>query len=904
MRSKLEADLEDCRAMFVNGAGGNAKVTYLDPATGRPEFAASLEKSRQAGAALAQGVLDRIGGGPPLESLDARLSAALVRGQLSLQKGPSQEEIRKMAFEGSITGTTTWWARKILAFPDPRREFDYAVQSWQLGDLTIVALEGEVCGDWGAMARSLPATRHSMTIGYANEVSSYIPTARIIQEGGYEGDLSHKIYLLPGRFEPRMEVELTTLIRRAVARVAGQPAPLEPVAFDRSRLLMTVDQSGAERRITFPAEWESRRRQIVAHVEQVTGPVPGPAFRVPLELQVLEEVDCGSYVRRKIAYNVDPHDRVESFLLLPKNLRGKAPAVLALHGTNRYGKELVAGMIDVLPNSDAAATRRQYYGHELAERGYIVIAPDYWYYGLYRGKHYNPPPGQLYDPHQRGYATAKMKGVWNHMRAIDVLETLPEVDRERIGSIGHSLGGYNTLFLGLFDPRVKVMVSSAGYNAFHDYAASSYGGGDLKNWGIDKELRRIRTVYQNDPDQVPFDFPELLAALAPRPVFTSAPLHDDYFDHPGVLKCLDAARPVYELFGAADHLELQSPDARHDFPDAQRQAAYEFLDRHLRGNPPAKRSTSHQGGVSPREQSASPAGPARVPPPLSADLRKLLAPGAAVEKVAGGFAFTEGPVWHPSGRLYFSDIRGNQTHTWSPAEGVVRHPGPGNRANGLAFDPQGRLVFCEHGGRRLSRLEQGGQFATVVDRYQNRRLNAPNDLAITPDGSIYFTDIRRNLPRGEQREIDFSGVYRLRPDGELQLIDREMDGPNGIAFSPDHRRLYVADTFQQQVWVFDVAADGSPLGKCLFAETKPISENPAARSHPDGLKIDVDGNVYVAVVETGVWVFDRNGRNLGVIPVPEPTTNVAFGDADGRTLYITASTGLYRIRLGKPGFEV
>ena len=163
-----------------------------------------------------------------------------MRGTLSLQTGPSQDEIKKLALEGSLNSYATWWARKNLAFPDPRRDFDYAVQSWQLGDLTIVALEGEVCSDWGALARSLPVTKHSMTVGYANEVSCYIPTARIIQEGGYEGDQSHKVYMLPGRFDPKMEVELTALIQRAVAKVAGQPAPLEPVAFDRGRLRIRV----------------------------------------------------------------------------------------------------------------------------------------------------------------------------------------------------------------------------------------------------------------------------------------------------------------------------------------------------------------------------------------------------------------------------------------------------------------------------------------------------------------------------------------------------------------------------------------------------------------------------------------------------------------------------------------
>lgn len=582
MRRKLQADLKDCRAMFVNGCGGNAKVVFEDPETGKYAFANSLERSHEGGVKLAEAVLARMDGDIPLDPLDAKLSATIVRGTLSLQAGPTHDEIVKLAFDGNPRHAATWWARKILAFPDHRHEFEYAVQALQLGDLTIVALEGEVCADWGAIARSLAATKHSMTIGYANEVSCYTPTALIVQEGGYEGDLAHKVYLLPGRFDPKMEVELTALIRRAVAQLSGQPAPLDPAPYDRNRLLVAVDKSGAEHPITSPQEWEPVRRQIVAHVEEVTGPVPGQAYRVPLDLQVLEDVDCGSYIRKKIAYNVDPLDRVESYLLMPKKLEGKTPAILALHGTNNFGKELVVGLIDILPTSDAVTTRHSYYGHELAERGYIVLAPDYWYYGHYRGQFIGAAPGKKYDPHQRGYATATMKGVWNHMRAIDVLETLPEVDTSRIGSIGHSLGGYNTLFLGLFDPRVKVMVSSAGYNAFPDYAASKYGGGDLKNWGIDKHMRRIRTIYDNDPKQVPFDFPELLAALAPRPVFTNAPTHDDYFDLPGVLKCLDTARPVYEMFGNAGGLEIQSPEARHDFPDAQRQAAYEFFDKHLR----------------------------------------------------------------------------------------------------------------------------------------------------------------------------------------------------------------------------------------------------------------------------------------------------------------------------------
>jgi dienelactone hydrolase len=574
MRRTLAAAWDDCQAMFVNGCGGDAKVVYQDTATGKYEFAASLERSHQAGVLLAEAVRKRLSDGPPLEPLRAKLNAVLVRGALSLGVGPSREEIQKLAMEGSLRSYATWWARKHLAFPDTRRDFAYAVQAWQLGDLSIVALEGEVCSDWGALARSLPATKHAMTIGYANEVSAYIPTARIIREGGYEGDLAHKVYLLPAPLDPKMEVELTALIRRAVSQLSGAAALVEPVPIEGTRLLAPVDAAGGEPPIATPQAWESRRRQIVALVEQVTGPVPGPAFRVSLDAQVLAEVDCGTYIRKHIAYHVDPYDRVESYLLIPKGLRKKAPAILALHGTNPGGKDQVVGVAEASDSLVATMKKRQPYAHELAQRGYIVLAPDYWPYGHYRG--------QKYNPYQRGYASATMKGIWNHMRAIDLMETLPEVDAERIGAIGHSLGGYNTLFLGLFEPRVKAMVTSAGYNSFRAYGASAYGGGDLKNWGIDKHMRRVRTVYNNSPEQVPFDFPQLLAALAPRPVFTSAPMHDEYFAHAGVIPCLDAARPVYELFGRGENLVAEFPDTGHEFPEAQRQAAYAFLDRHLR----------------------------------------------------------------------------------------------------------------------------------------------------------------------------------------------------------------------------------------------------------------------------------------------------------------------------------
>ena len=564
MRDRIEATLDDCRAVFVMGCGGDAKVVHRDPATNEVVFSASPEQSEAGGTKLAETVLDYLEG-QPLADLQPTIDTKLVRGALSLQEPPSQAEIEQMALDGDPRTTATWWARQSLAYPDRRREQRYDVQAWRLGDLTVLALEGEVCADWGAMARSLASTRHAMTIGYANHVPGYIPTARIIREGGYEGGTSHMAYFLPAPLDPRSEPQLSELLLEAVGRVEPGESQPAPAYENKTELLEYVDADGREQRVTNRDAWEVRRAHILANLQRVLGPLPGPSFRVPLDVQVIEETDQGSYTRKKIAYNVDPSDRVESYLLVPHNLRGKTPAILALHQTGQNGKDEPVGL---------GGNPELHYAKELAERGYVVIAPDYWPMGHYRNKDY--------DPHFRGYASGAMKGVWGHVRALDVLETLPEVDPERIGCIGHSLGGYNTVFLGALEPRVKAMVSSAGYNSFVDYAASPYGGGELKNWSLDKHLRRIRTVYNDDPAQVPFDFPELVAALAPRPFFTSAPTEDHVFVLPGVTKCLDAARPVYELLGASENLQAVFPEAKHDFPSPQRQAAYEFLDRHLR----------------------------------------------------------------------------------------------------------------------------------------------------------------------------------------------------------------------------------------------------------------------------------------------------------------------------------
>ncbi len=565
MRRKLESKLEDCRALFVMGCGGDAKVVYHDPVSNKYKFAASPQQSEVGGTKLADGVLTYLEEAK-LSELDAKLRTTLVRGSLSMQPPLSREQIEKMAFEEtSQSGGRTSWARQSLAYPDHRRQQRYEVQAWQLGDLTLVALEGEVCADWGSMIRSLATTTHAMVIGYANHVPGYIPTARIIREGGYEGNTSHMAYFLPAPFEPKMENELTSLVLRAIGRDEHDEASTAPIYKDKIDLLKYVDDQGDMHAIATPDEWKNRRAHILANLQRVLGPIPGRAFRVPLDIKVVEEVKLEKYTRKKITYNVDPYDRVESYLLIPHELRGKTPAILALHGTNHRGKDKAVGLF---------GKPRSFYGKELAERGYIVIAPDYWNMGQYRQK-------RQYNPLQNGYASGVMKGVWNHMRAIDLLQSLPEVDGDRIGSIGLSLGGYSTVFLATLEPRVKAMVSCAGYNSFFDYAASEYGGGDLKKWALNKHMHRIGAIYNNDPRQVPFDFPELIGTLAPRPLLTIAPKDDHIFVLPGVKKCINAARPVYELLGAGDHFRAEYPEGGHDFPDAMRQAAYEFFDEVL-----------------------------------------------------------------------------------------------------------------------------------------------------------------------------------------------------------------------------------------------------------------------------------------------------------------------------------
>jgi gluconolactonase len=299
---------------------------------------------------------------------------------------------------------------------------------------------------------------------------------------------------------------------------------------------------------------------------------------------------------------------------------------------------------------------------------------------------------------------------------------------------------------------------------------------------------------------------------------------------------------------------------------------------------------------------------------LSSALDRIVPPDARLEKLAGGFQFTEGPVWHPDGYLLFSDPNANTIYRWSP-EGSVsvfrtksgyagfdigRYHQPGS--NGLTLDPSGLLTINEHGNRRVTRLERTGKITVLADRYDGKRLNSPNDLVYRSDGALYFTDPPFGLPgtfQDSRKELPFSGVYLVK-DGKVTLLTKELSGPNGIAFSPDEKYLYVDDwDLQRKVLMrYPVNPDGS-LGPGRVFHDFTSEREPVAL---DGIKVDVEGNVYVSA-PGGVWILSPAGKALGRIVPPEHDANFAFGDNDSRSLYLTASTGLYRLRVGIPGIR-
>lgn len=338
---------------------------------------------------------------------------------------------------------------------------------------------------------------------------------------------------------------------------------------EKPALLQFTDTSGKLQPVRTQADWDKKRQQILEGMQLAMGPLPHTKSLPVPEIEVLESVKLNGFTRQKIRFLAAPGEYVHALLYLPVPVKPdeKFPSMLVLHGTGAKGKWLV-------DSSEAASNRAV--ASELAHRRYVVIAPDY------------PSFGDLtdHDFTKDRYQSGTMQAVFNHIRCVDLLHSLQQTDPERTGVIGHSLGGHNAMFAGAFDPRLKVIVASCGWTPFRYYNAgkevSERYGGALGPWAQDRYMPLLRDQYKLDARLFPFDFDEVIAALAPRTFFSNSPLNDSNFNVEGVRKGIEAASEVYRFVKAERNLIVRYPDAAHDFPESARFEAYDVIDRVLK----------------------------------------------------------------------------------------------------------------------------------------------------------------------------------------------------------------------------------------------------------------------------------------------------------------------------------
>jgi gluconolactonase len=282
---------------------------------------------------------------------------------------------------------------------------------------------------------------------------------------------------------------------------------------------------------------------------------------------------------------------------------------------------------------------------------------------------------------------------------------------------------------------------------------------------------------------------------------------------------------------------------------------------------------------------------------ISPSFWDVLDRNAKLETVATGFGFTEGPMWDAAGFLYVSDETQNKifrVHPDGKKEEVISLGDP----DGNTFDRQHRLIDCASVLRAIIEVTPDGKYKILADRYEGNKFNSPNDVIVGPDGALYFTDPTLDLVAGEKQEIPYQGVYRLDDKGNVRLLTKDLTQPNGLAFSPDGKHFYVDDSKQRNIRVYDFASDGTLLNGRIFGTEEPSGKHEGV---PDGMKVDEQGNLFITGPK-GIWVWDRNGNHLGTIVMPEQPANLAWGDKDYKSLYITATTSVYRLQMKASGY--
>jgi dienelactone hydrolase len=420
----------------------------------------------------------------------------------------------------------------------------------RVGDARVLFMPGELFVEYQLAAKAMAPDHFVAMAAYGDYGPFYIGNKEAYDEGGYEIQSSP----VTAESEEVILQNIRSLLSRS----------MEPR--DEEYDLLTYTGSKGERLpVTTAKEWSKKREEVLKNMQEVMGPLPRGKRNFKVNYTETEEFP--NYTRYSINFQAAPGETIYAYLYRPKGNAKRYPAMLALHGTGDEGKKIIDG---------STAKKNRGYAKELAERGYVVIAPDY------------PTMGELkeYDFENDRYDSGTMLGIFNHIACVDLLQKLPYVEKEKIGVIGHSLGGHNAIFAAAFDPRLQVVVSSCGWTLMDYYNAGErttvHYGGRLGPWAQDRYMPFVRDKYELDSKKLPFDFDEVIASLAPRPFFSNSPVRDLNFSIEGVRKGISRVKQVYDFMGASENVVMAYPNAEHDFPPEVREEAYRFIDSFLK----------------------------------------------------------------------------------------------------------------------------------------------------------------------------------------------------------------------------------------------------------------------------------------------------------------------------------